>query len=455
MHIGLGRILGPNDYGVFGIILTLITMTYIAMGNGVRQAVVKYVSDDNSIAGDIQSTGLLIQTIFCIVVGGFIALCSQWISSLLGDTSLSGLIRLSALLTLPTGLLFVYVGVLEGLRQFARSATVSIVYALSRILFVFSLVFLGLKVYGAVFGLFLSVIASACVAWHFCRALPKRKTFDASKLIRFGAPVLFFFIALAVLMNIDMLIAKVIVGTNERIGLYTSAQALSRFIYFVFTAFSVVLLPSISSAIASKEIGKLQEYVRQSLRYMIMLLMPISCIVCATSRELIVFFYGAAFSQGSAALSTLVFGISFLSILMALASILQGFGIPRVPLITLAVLIPVDISLLFILIPRLGLVGAALATTVTSFVGLIILGIFVYRLIGRLVDPLTILKVLLASLIIYGVALLLPAPTGPVLPLSYLALLGLFFAVLFLMKGIEKEDIFFVKRCLGIIDKND
>ena len=45
IHAALGRILGPEDYGRFGIIVTLTTMLIVLIGNGVPTAMSKYLSE--------------------------------------------------------------------------------------------------------------------------------------------------------------------------------------------------------------------------------------------------------------------------------------------------------------------------------------------------------------------------------------------------------------------------
>ena len=45
IHASLGRILGPEDYGRFGIIVTLTTMLIVLIGNGVPTAMSKYLAE--------------------------------------------------------------------------------------------------------------------------------------------------------------------------------------------------------------------------------------------------------------------------------------------------------------------------------------------------------------------------------------------------------------------------
>jgi len=445
IHVGLGRFLGPKLYGIFGIILSLVSIIYIVLSSGMRQAITKYTAGNPELVGVIKHSGLKILIIFSLTLTVILISLAKPFSMLLKDETLVNLILLSALIIPFTGVLFGYIGSLEGIKQFGKSAAVSITYASFKVIFVFLLVFLGYEIYGAIIGLVLAVFVSTLAAAYFCRGQTNEGHFDSILLIKFGFPVLLFFIAIALVMNIDIFFVKSILADNAKTGFYTSAKALSQVIYIFFTAFSVVLLPSISSAISNNNVELLKKYINQSLRYMLMLLIPTVLIINATSEKIINLFYSGAYVSAAYPLSILVFGISFLSITLALSTIMQGYGIPKVPLAILLILIPLNICLQIILIPRYELSGAALATTLTCFAGLIISGAYIYRLFKTLVSIKSFVKIILASSITYWVALNFSL-SGFSLLICYSGLYVLYFLILLMIKEISKEDISFIKK---------
>jgi O-antigen/teichoic acid export membrane protein len=307
------------------------------------------------------------------------------------------------------------------------------------------MVYLGFEVYGAIVGLILSVFIAVLVAGYFSRGPSIDGRFEYGVLVKFAIPVSLFFIAVAVLMHIDILFAKSMISDNHKIGLYTSAQALSRVIYFVFTAFSVVLLPSISTAIADKNMDLVKAYISRSLRYMVLLLSPICLIVSATSRQLIALLYSPDYIQAGPPLNLLVFGISFLSITLALSTILQGYGVPNAPLIIVTGLIPLDFLLLYVLIPRYDLLGAALATLVTCFIGLVVSAAYVYMKFNTLLGAASSFRIVLASLIVYLVARALPPPTY-LLPAYYPGCFALYLILLLVLGEVNEQDRTFARE---------
>ena len=453
IHVGLGRLLGPEQYGIFGVIISLISVTYLVLGNGIRQAVTKYIASDLRLAGVIKTTGLKIQTILCLMFGGAFFLLSRPIAILLGDDTLASFIKLSAFIIPPIGILFVYMGSLEGVKQFGKWATISMMYAILKVFFVFLLVLLGLKVYGAIIGLILAVFFTAMVGGFFCRGLQNGRHFDTVVLIKFAIPVSLFFIAFALLMHIDILFAKAILVDDTKIGFYTSAQALSRIIYFVFAAFSTVLLPSISSAIANSDLELIKKYIKQSLRYMLMLLIPTCFIMSATSDRILTLFYSSTYAEAASPLSILVFGVSFLSMSLVLSTIMQGYGTPNVPLVIFSILVPLHACLLLVMIPRLELLGAALATSLTCFTGFVISCSFIYKEFTTLLSIRSLLKIISASIITYFIALQFSF-SGFLLPCYYFGLFALYFFILLTLKEISDDDISFARGMFSRVRKN-
>lgn len=45
IHVGMGRILGPSEYGRYGIVITLTTMIVVLIGQGVPTAMAKYLGE--------------------------------------------------------------------------------------------------------------------------------------------------------------------------------------------------------------------------------------------------------------------------------------------------------------------------------------------------------------------------------------------------------------------------
>ena len=102
VQAGAGRILGPQDYGKFGLILTVTLLIANLVGNGVPIAMSKYIGEFSSAdpgkIPSIKRKGAWAQFIFMglVTIGFFIS--AGPISELLHDPSLIPLFQLSSLI---------------------------------------------------------------------------------------------------------------------------------------------------------------------------------------------------------------------------------------------------------------------------------------------------------------------------------------------------------------------
>jgi len=102
IHSILGRILGPADYGRYGLVVTLTTMVIILIGNGIPTAMAKYISEyfdtDARMVRAIKKQALILQVGIIGVITFLFYICAPLISKILGDPTLTPLFRLSTLI---------------------------------------------------------------------------------------------------------------------------------------------------------------------------------------------------------------------------------------------------------------------------------------------------------------------------------------------------------------------
>ncbi|MCK4734412.1 MAG: polysaccharide biosynthesis C-terminal domain-containing protein, partial [Methanophagales archaeon] len=122
-------------------------------------------------------------------------------------------------------------------------------------------------------------------------------------------------------------------------------------------------------------------------------------------------------------------------------------GRPRISMLIVLVLVPLSIVFNMFLIPLYHLEGAALATTLTSFLGVCFAAGYVFKRFKTLIDAKSLVKICVASIVIYVIALRLSLPLI-YLPVLYVLLFALYFGILFLMKELSEEDL---KAFKGII----
>lgn len=445
INIWLGRQLGPEAYGVYGIIIALVTAINLTQTAGLPTAVAKYVAGNIDQAESIYKTGLILQTITTISLS-FLLLCfSGVIASLLQDPALTPYLQVASLIFPLYGLFALVTGYYNGLHLFKKQALLHIIYSLLKIVFIIMLTIL-FHLYGVIIGFIASTACTLLAGLH----IPKTTlTFPYKKLITFSLPLIGIAIFSNLLQSIDLFFVKALMKSHEAPGLYTAGQNISRIPFFALNALSVVLLPSISKSISKKNKKATKQLVRKALRIALLLCVPLVFFMSATSMQLIDLIYSSQYLPAAQSLSILLLGIGFLTIFTLVSNILSGAGNPRTPLVISLIGNIVTASLCLLLIPFLGLNGAALATTCGSFLAMILAVIMLYIKWQTGIPFKSSFKIFSAAFIAWLMTQLFIIPVL-LLPLFYLFLFALYFGLLFLMKEIQQEDIMLVKAIIQI-----
>jgi O-antigen/teichoic acid export membrane protein len=449
IHFGLGRHLGPEDYGTFGVVLYLMTTVNLFITSGIPRSASKHIAEDNSRLPSIIAGANRIQLVFCIVIFCLYLGLAGVIANLLNDASLTPYIRVSALAVPAYALYSVYNdGYLNGLRRFGRQAISTTVVSLAKATLVFTLVWVGMGINGAITGYIVSAFIGFIFAWRFLGTTQdNNKYFDWKKLLTFAVPVTLFAAAFFILMSVDLFAVKALLDDNASAGYYTAAATISKVPYYLFAGLAMTLLPSVSKALSANDVELARSYIQQSMRYMLMLLIPVVLLLSATASDLLTLVYSSRYIPAATPLAILAFGAGLLSIFFVLAHIIMGSGKPWAVLMIALIMVIMSIGLNVWLVPRFDLTGAAWATTATGITGLGLAATYILHRFKALVPPLSLLRICLASLAVYFIALYVPVSFAW-LPLFYLGLLALFAGMLILTRELTIEDLSLVKSII-------
>ncbi len=444
LHVSLGRWLGPEQFGVFGVINSIVTVIELIFLTSIAKGVSRFIAEKEHSIRSIINSALAIQSLSGLAIFGILFFGADLIASLLYDQEMSTYFRMLSVLIPLAGLAFVYESTLNGIREFGRQAVVMVIFHISRLIGALSFVYMGLAVKGAVLGLIVADVIRFIVGRQFCTRLRSKGNYDRKRLIKFSLNMAVFSFAGIVLMNIDLIAVKIILKEDSMTGFYNAALTLSKMLSFMVGGLSVTLFPSIVKSIADNNKELTERYVNQSLKYLLLIIIPLTFLISATSEGLISFVYGKVYSVGAQPLSILIFGWAFLTIAMMFNTIILASNKPYVAAIIALLLIPANIFLNLMFIQRMGINGAAIATTIVYSINCIISGTYVLLRFKTLTNPVSVARILLSSIIIYLIAVFYPAE-GFMLFANYIALSIVFFVLLIILGEITLEDIMNLK----------
>jgi O-antigen/teichoic acid export membrane protein len=440
LHVYLGRALGPELYGVFGVISAFIFITEYILLRAVYETISKFVSEREETTKVIVRDTSRILGALGLGVGAILFVCAGQIASFMRDPGLAIYFRLFAFIIPIVAISTVFLGAINGLRQFGRQALVFVVFSLIRLISVFFLVSTGYSVKGAVVGLLIADISRLVIARRLFRSTGKVIDFQTIRIVFFAAQLLVLAFITAMVMNIDLLAVKILLMDNFQTGLYTSALSIAKVPLSFVIAISFIILPTISKTISDGDYTLTEKYIKQSLRLLFIFVIPISLIIMATSENCISFLYGNRYTHASAPLNVLLIGVIFLSMKAVMYNVIVASGRPGYLIFIGSASLLIDVFLLIKLVARFGLMGAAAATATTHFLGFLLSYGYVARKFMSSVIPFFLVRIASASCIVYLIALLY-SPSGFTLLFYYAFLLSLFFILLVIIKEINLIEI--------------
>ena len=158
-----------------------------------------------------------------------------------------------------------------------------------------------------------------------------------------------------------MFVVGFFAGTAS-VSRYTLAVSLGQLLWLMSNSVATVLLPKIA---ASTDDGVGIRHTARVTRLSLWATAVCAAALALLATQAIRCFYGEAFRPSVMALLWLLPGIVLFSIANVLAAYIAGIGKPRLNLLVSGVSLIVTITLDLLLIPRLNIVGAAIASTVS------------------------------------------------------------------------------------------
>lgn len=365
--VGMGWLLGPEEYGIFGVSMAFLLLLGFLVQSGFPQTAAKFLSEEREDKLKILRTSLLGNLLIGFAVGAIFYLVMRIVN--LG-ADYDSIMLVLALTVLIGSFAYVCYGALQGLFRFKNMGAFHVLDAVIKLLFGFSLVLLGFGALGAVLGMAIGTFFALALALFWLRDTRfwRGRGLASLDIYKFAAPMFFGTLPLVIFMNIDILGVRFLTASDELTGYYQATITLARIPVWVILGVMGAAFPFISKY-AEGELAKV--YVRIPLKYSLLFLVPISIALMAAPEPLLYLFFPQEYLVASSALVIVSLGMIFLVIINILARSFQALGHPRIPALFLLPIAAIQILLLYLLVPRYGLIGAASATTIACFVGLI------------------------------------------------------------------------------------
>lgn len=291
---------------------------------------------------------------------------SPWAGRVLSESSLAPMLRIMATATIPYTLILLMARALSAVDRPALAELVHrTAFQVGFISLLLSLSFaLGELVLGVAFAVAYWIVTA--VGWGAWRRVTRSRGANASvtsrTLLRPGAPLL---LAASLFLTINWADTLMLgyFGSAEMVGVYGAAIRVSATMTMILAAATAVYAPRLAALHARGDNKALQHLVRRVAAGSTIVALPLLAILVAVPQPIMSIF-GRGFEAGGGTLAILAAG-QFINVAIGvLGALLAMVGKEARVLIVVSVSALLNVSFNILLIPRLGIAGAALATAI-------------------------------------------------------------------------------------------
>lgn len=359
------RLLGPSGKGLYSLSITfaglVLTFTNLGITASTSYLIAKKAFGLPEVLGNTVFLSLF-TSLISVIAGALIAfLLPQYIVP-----GVPPLFLALALLAIPFHLTVSNLNnIFLGLNRIKHYNAFSALRALSDLAFVVLFVYLlRLGVQGALFGHVLSaaVVCSMVFAWTYLSITKgismKPDPAYLRKAINYGFRTHISNILVFLFMRFDLVLVNWFLNPAA-VGLYGTAAAISNQLDLVPYAIGLLLFPKVAS---QEDDDRKKILTPRICRSVLLFTLLGAGAVFAVSEHLVVFLFSQSFYGSVAPLKILVFSVSALSVWRILSNDIAARGFPEYNIAINLMAVLINISLNIVLIPSVGIQGAALAS---------------------------------------------------------------------------------------------
>lgn len=257
-QVYIGRVLGPEEYGIFGALFAIFYIIGIisqTLGTSATQFVSKLKGEGKQIGLFIKGSSKRMVLIGSLLSLSFLVFRKELMSEL-GLSDIMPVLILIMILSL-SWISPILEGSLRGMKRFYALGFAGISNTAFKMISGIALVMAGFGVSGALFGVAAGMIVGLIISFIFLKPhLSTNKSREPdpgfSSFYSYSLPVLAAMISISIPSNLDVILAKFFFSPVEA-GLYTSVSVLGKIIFFFSGAVGMVMFPMITERYARGE----------------------------------------------------------------------------------------------------------------------------------------------------------------------------------------------------------
>lgn len=372
------RYLGPSDYGLMTLGIIILNIATIFGLAGIHHSIGKFVNHYFAQKDNSKIKGLLVSSFsITISLSIFIAALVYFFSSSISIKlfGMSGLNRVlfAFSIAIPfsavTQLLKYYFYAFKQ-PQFAIISE-SLFEKTVNLVFLILAIMLSANVYAISWGYAASLIISSIAGFYlFSKQLTNftkkelNAKYEMKNMLSFSTPLMVTGIVSVAIAWTDIILIGIFKSQAD-VGIYNAAYIIASSLMIFWLSFGDIFYPIISELYSKKLTSTIRKTFETATRWVFALTVPIFVVVVLNSARIVSIVFGSAYARASIPLTIIIVGYFFTTIFGLAEHGLRTFQRTKFLGVWSTMGFLVNILLNMALIPLYGIIGAAIATTIT------------------------------------------------------------------------------------------
>lgn len=430
-----------------GLLINVVTLQFVT-------AVVRFLAGEEDNAVRRRSIGTMLYPIvifICLILVAGKIWASQISLFLFNDPAYGDFVSLTFFWACADGLFAFFISYLRARGRMKKLSVIQAILGALKMVLIVVLVLSGLTLQSVVFGIvLLDLVFILYVFYPIIRedGFPIPNFTGLKTFLAFSLPQIPVSILSWIMSASDRYFITHFISLSET-GIYSSSTSLAGFINLFYSPIAYVLFPVVSKSWEQNKKNDTKLYFEYSTRLFLTLAIPAAVGLAMISQQLLKILATSEYLAGISLVLLLGINQIFIGIFTINNYIIylvkQTKWLPMLMLLSTGISVVLNI----LLIPSMGIIGAAISKIIAYFVLAVIVTIWVRNRLKYNIDFIYLSKVIIASA---GMALCLHflKLNGIIgITLSIISGLAVFIILLFVMKGFTKQDRQFIKDLLN------
>lgn len=390
------QLLPPAQLGIYFLFEAILGVLSVFADFGLRNALTKRMSEGENQGAYLISAIILMGGIL-ILIGGVLFLATPLINAYVG-ANIAIVLFITLVIRNYASLL------LNALRGVLRVEQTAILLFLRRATWLASgayLLTIGYNLYAPILGLLLGngvMLLGALIRLPISGSMPTRES--ALSLLRFSRYSVIGSIGGYAYNWIDVLLLGFFLGSAS-VSYYEAAWRVSVLVLLAPAAIRTAVFPQVSAWNAADREQAIENIMSQMITPALLFAIPALFGVLAIGDQLLLFLFGESYVVASLVLLILVAEKSQEAVYKVLGQMVEALNHPELTARAIVIAIVVNLIINVILIPRFGILGAAIGTTIASVTSTLLVLYYLTNFVTIEIDYRSLGWIVIASVVMY------------------------------------------------------